>query len=179
MTVEEIFNKLVSHMVEGIMIHDEMANAYDFLGLYGFAKLHDHHHVEETCNYRRLAHYFSTHYHKLLKVDTQVRQTIIPDTWYKYTTMAVDANTKRTAVKDLMTKWVGWEQDTKKLYQDMYVELHNLGEIAAAEEIKCYILCVSDELKYAEKKMIKLATIDYNINTIIGWQEALYKKFKH
>jgi hypothetical protein len=28
-------------MVEGIMIHDEMANAYDFLGLFGFAKLHD------------------------------------------------------------------------------------------------------------------------------------------
>jgi len=41
MTIEEIFNKIASHMVEGIMIHDEMANAYDFLGLFGFAKLHD------------------------------------------------------------------------------------------------------------------------------------------
>ena len=169
MTVEEIFNKIASHMVEGIMIHDEMANAYDFLGLCGFARCHDHHHIEETCNYRRLSHYYSTHYHKLLRIDTQVRQTIIPETWYKYTTMAVDTNTKRQAVKDLMTKWVNWEQDTKKLYQDMYIELHNLGEIAAAEEIKCYILCVSEELEYVEKKSIKLATIDYNINTIIGW----------
>jgi hypothetical protein len=69
MTVEEIFSKLASHMVEGIMIHDDMANAYDFLGLFGFAECHDYHHLEETKNYRCLSHYFSTHYHKLLKLE--------------------------------------------------------------------------------------------------------------
>ena len=54
MTVEEIFNKIASHMVEGIMYHDEFAKAYDFLGLYGYAKYHDFHHFEEELNYRAL-----------------------------------------------------------------------------------------------------------------------------
>jgi len=30
--------------------------------------------------------------------------------------MAVDSNTIRQAVKDLMEKWVQWERDTKLLY---------------------------------------------------------------
>ena len=178
MTIEEIFNKIASHMVEGIMIHDEMANAYDFLGLFGFAKLHDCQHLEETCAYRKLAHYYSTHYHKLLKIDTQVRQTIIPESWYKYTTMAVDVNTKRSAVKDMMGKWVKWEQDTKKLYQEMRQELCALGEVAAALEIDCFIKDVDDELVHAEKKFIKLETIGYDIGTIISWQQHMYKKYK-
>jgi len=50
MTVEEIFNKLASHMVEGIMYHDDMAKAYDFLGLSGFARCHDYHHICELKN---------------------------------------------------------------------------------------------------------------------------------
>ena len=178
MTTEEIFNKLASHMVEGIMIHDEMANAYDFLGLYGFAKCHDYHHFEETCNYRCLAHYYSIHYHKLLMIDTQSRQTLIPENWYKYSTMDVDTGTKRTAVKDLMKKWVEWERDTKKLYQQMKQELCNIGEVAAALKIDCFINDVDDELVHAEKKLIKLETIGYDINTIISWQQPMYKKYK-
>ena len=178
MTVEEIFNKIASHMVEGIMIHDEMANAYDFLGLFGFAKLHDCQHFMETYSYRKLAHYYSTHYHKLLKIDTQVRQTIIPETWYKYTTMNVDTSTKRTAVKDMMHKWVEWEKDTKKLYSEMRQELCTLSEIAPALMLGDLLTEVDDELVHAEKKLIKLESIGYDLNTIISWQQPMYKKYK-
>lgn len=178
MTVDEIFSKLAVHMIDGIMIHDEMANAYDFLALYGFSACHDHHHASETCNYRCLSHYYSTHYHKLLTIGNTTKPGIIPDTWRKYTTMDVDANTKRQAVKMMMEKWVEWERDTKKLYQEMYTELCNLGEIAAACEVKCYICDVDDELKHAEKKMIKLETLGYDIGVIIGMQKSMYKKYK-
>lgn len=52
----------------------------------------------------------------------------------------------------------------------MYSELTKIDEIADACEIKCYILDVNEELKHAEKKIIKLETIDYNIGTIVEWQ---------
>lgn len=178
MTVEEIFGKLASHMVEGIMIHDDMANAYDFLGLCGFAKCHDHHHIEETKNYRCLSHYYSTHYHKLLKLNELEQPKIIPDTWRKYSTPDVDVNTKRNAVKDLMNKWVTWERDTKKLYQEMRQELCAIGEVAAALKIDCYICDVDEELIWAEKKWMKLETLGYDIGTILKWSSEMYKKFK-
>lgn len=178
MTVDEIFSKIAFHMIEGMMVHDEIANAYDFLGLYGFSKYHAYHHLEETKAYMCLQHYYSVHFHKLLNIDKIPQPDIIPQTWYKYSTNDVDTNTKRQAVQMLVRKWVEWETATKKLYEEMYSELLDLNEIAAAEEIKCYILCVVDELKHAEKKLVKLETIEYNIGTIISWQQPMYKKYK-
>lgn len=178
MTVDEIFMKLATHMIEGVMTHDKLAQAYDFLGLCGFAKCHLYHQMKEMKDYECLMHYYSTHYHKLLPINEIPNPDIIPQTWYKYTTMAVDTNTKRQATKTMMEAWVKWEQDTKQLYQDMYSELHNLGEIAAADKIKCYVRGVTEELKHAEKKWIKLETIDYNIGSIVSWQQPMYKKFK-
>ena len=52
----------------------------------------------------------------------------------------------------------------------MRQELYQLGEVAAAIELDKYIKEVSEELKHAEKKLIKLETIGYDLITIIDWQ---------
>lgn len=178
MTTDEIFSKVASHMLDGIMIHNEMAKAYDFLGLWGFAKCHTYHTVEEQHSYSSFQHYYASHYFKLLKIDNPQTPTLIPESWYKYNTSAVDVGTKKNTVKDLMTKWVEWERDTKKLYQEMRRELITIDEIAAALELDKYILDVTDELKHAEKKLIKLETLGYDIGKVIDWQQPLYKKYK-
>ena len=38
MTVDEVFSRLTAHMVKGFMMHDQMATAYNFLGLKGYKK---------------------------------------------------------------------------------------------------------------------------------------------
>jgi len=113
MTVEEVFTKLVNHMREGVMTHGEMARAYDFIGLEGFARMHDYHQCEEKQGYLCLLHYYSCHSHKLLKIEEIPLPKIIPETWYKYSTTDVDNGTKKGAVKELMEKWVQWERATK------------------------------------------------------------------
>ena len=178
MTIEEIFNQLASHMVEGIMYHDDMAKAYDFLALRGFARCHDYHHICETKNYRKLSHYYSTHYHKLIQLNKLDQPQIIPESWYKYTVMDVDISTKRNAVKELMAKWVKWETETKDLYQAMRQELCSIGEVAAALYVDYLICDVDEELTWARKKQIKLETLGYDIGAIIQCSEALHKKYK-
>ena len=177
MTIEEIFNKLAAHMCEGVKYHDEMARAYDFLGLWGLAKCHVSHSVEEKCGLSCLSHYYATHYFKLLQIEEPAAPKLIPDSWYKYSTQAVDAGTKRNAVKDLMNKWVEWEQSTKKLYQEMRTELCNIGEIAAALYLDKYICDVTKELCHAQKKLLKYETLGYDINHIIDQQQSLCKKY--
>lgn len=178
MTVDEIFIALAIHMQEGIKIHYDFAQAYDFLGLYGFAKCHEYHYFAETKGYESLLHYYSCRYHKLLNIKNIPVHEIIPESWYKYTTMAVDTGTKRNYTKTFMDQWLEWERKTKAFYQEMYKELYNLSEIAAANEINNYINDVDNELKHAEKKSFKLETIGYDILTIIEWQQPMYKKFK-
>ena len=178
MTNEEIFNKLASHMIEGIMIHDEMSRAYSFLGLEGFSLCHNSHHIEETHNYMHLCQYYSNHYHKLIELEEIPQPKIIPAAWNKYTTMDVDINTKREAVQAMMEKWVTWERDTKKLYQEMYQALWANGEIASVQKISCFICDVDKELEHAEKKWIQLKTVNYDINTIFHYEDAMKKKYK-
>lgn len=178
MTVEEIFNKLATHMCQGVMYHDEIAKAYDFLGLWGMSKCHTYHAVEEKQGYKCLSHYYATHYFKLLQLEEIQKPKIIPELWYKYTTQAVDNATKKSAVKELVTTWVEWERSTKKLYQEMWQELTAIGEIAAAAKLKHYICEVDKELHDAEKKLIKLESLGYDIETIIKWQDSLHKKYK-
>ena len=178
MTVEEIFNKLGAHMVEGIMIHDQMCNAYNFLGLCGFSALHAHQHIEETKCYIELSHYYTTRFHKLINLGVIENPKIIPENWYKYTTMNVDAGTRKNAVKEMMTKWVKWEQDTKKLYSEMRQQLCIINEVGAALELGDYIRDVDRELMYAEKKLLKLESLNYETSAIISCSEKLEKKYK-
>lgn len=178
MTIDEIFTKLAQHMEEGVIFHKTLSQAYNFLGLYGFAKCHVYHWFEEEHGYECLLQYYFKHYHRLINITLTELPEIIPTAWYKYNTMAVDNNTKRQAIKDLMNKWLLWEQDTKILYQQMYKELYELNAIADAEKIKYYIKDVDDELIHIEKQIIKLETIDYSINTIMSWQQSMYKKYK-
>ena len=177
MTVDEIFNKLASHMREGVCYHDEMARAYEYLALYGLSKLHICHACEEKEGYLLLSHYYMTHYFKLLQLENIPEPKLIPETWYKYTTQVVDGGTKRNAVKELMEKWIKWEQETKKLYQEMRAELIQIGETAAALYIDQYICDVDKELSHAQKKLIRLESIGYDLVEIINWQERLYKKY--
>ena len=178
MVIEEIFNKIASHMIEGIMYHDEMTQMYYFLCLYGYASQQEYQYLEENYNYRRLSRYYIKHYYKLLQIENKEQPKLILETWYKYTTMAIDAGTKRRLIKDLMTKWIEWEKKTKKLYQDMRRELDAIGETAAASFIDKYVDDVSNELHHAEQQLIMLETIDYDIVQIADWQEDLYNKYK-
>lgn len=178
MTIEEIFSKLAAHISEGIIFHDEMAKAYDFLGLWGYSKCQLYHAFEEKHGLSHLIHYYATHYFRLLQVEEIEKPKLIPDIWYKYSTQAVDTGTKRTAIKELMTKWIEWEQSTKKLYQDMRQELCALNESAAALYIEQYIRDVDNELHHAQKELIKLETVGYDIVHIIEQQEDLHKKYK-
>ena len=177
MTIEEIFNKLASHMCEGVRFHDEAAKAYDYLNFEGLYKCHIYHATEEKHGFLLLSHYYMTHYFKLLQLENIPDSKLIPDTWYKYTTQVVDGGTKRNAIKELMEKWIKWEQETKKLYEQMRRELYELGETAAALYIDTYIDDVDKELVDAQKKLNRLETIGYDLIEITNWQEHLYKKY--
>ena len=119
MTVEEIFATISSHMVKGLMIHTQLADYYDFLGLCGYKRCHEYHALKETCSYRGINRYYINHYNKLVVEQPIENPEVIPQNWYQYTRQDVDANTKRNAVKNGLDKWVEWEQETKKLYEQM------------------------------------------------------------
>jgi hypothetical protein len=165
-------------MIKGVMIHEQMADYYDFLNLHGYKRCHEYHSKCEMKNLRHLHRYFINHFNRLIEEDPIENPDSIPSSWYRYTRQEVDTNTKRSAVKTGIEKWVAWETETKSLYQKMYTEAMNIGEVAAAKKIACYICGVDKELKWAQRKHLNLLSADYDIGYILGEQDHLHDWYK-
>ena len=178
MTVEEIFSKLSAHMVKGLMIHSQMSEYYGFLGLKGYQECHKYHYFCENFNYRKLGEFYLSCYDKIIMEAPIENPHIIPETWFKYSKQDVNVNTRKSAIQAGMDKWIEWEKDTKKFYEQMYQELIKLDEVDSAYKLAEYIEDVSEELMKAKEKMIELVSTDYDIVMIMDRQDEIYKKYK-
>lgn len=160
------------------MIHEQLANYYDFLGLQGYKRCHEYHFLQETCAYRGICRYFINHHNMLIPDERFEAPDVIPSSWYEHTRDDVDIATKKNAVKSGLTRWVTWERETKKLYEQMYQELIKLDEVASACKIKELICDVDCELKKAERYWLNKEATGYDMSQIISEQKSKHKKYR-
>ena len=178
MTVDESFAAISDRMIGGIMFHIQLFNYFNFLGLKGYAECHKYHYYDENKNYVDLCNYCVNHHNKLIAEKKIENKSIIPDDWYMFTRFNVDPNIRKTAVKTGIEQWVKWERETKSMLEQNYQNLINLNEIAIAEKISEIVKDVDEELAQAEKELLFLKAVDYNISDIITEQEEVCKHFK-
>jgi hypothetical protein len=178
MTIDEVFEKIASHMIKGMMTHEQLANYYDFLGLKGYKRCHEYHFLDETITYRSVCRYYINHNDKLIKDSHQDKVNIIPDSWFTHVRSDVDTSTKRSAVKNAFELWKSWEEETKELYEQMYNVLIENEEVADALKVKCLIEDVDHELKVVEREILDLKAVDYDIIYIIEKQHCMHEKYK-
>ena len=182
MTCEEIFAKLAEHQIKGLMVHEQLANYYDFLGLSGYRDCHEYHYAKESSEYRKLCRYYVNHYNRLIPETDFNGIEVIPEIWYNHERKDVDIATKKNAIKEGLEKWVVWETKTKKLYSQMYKELIANESIASAEFLSEYIKDVDEELKEATSYWLNKEAIDYDMSVIIAEQrekEVCYSSKMH
>ena len=160
------------------MVHESLANYYDFLGLKGYSKCHEYHFFEESYMYRKMYRYYMSRFNKLLPETGLNNPNIIPTSWYQYKQENVDNNTKRNAVKTGLEKWLQWEQQTLQVYQDMYRQVLDMNEFDTCAFIKELVCNVSQELKKVKKYYLNKKAIDYNLIEIIEEQQKETKGYK-
>lgn len=177
MELQETMDKLASHMVSGMMFHEQMAEYYLFLNLEGYAKCHEYHFLDETCNYRKFCKFYTKHFQRLIHTKIEVEQ-YIPESWYKYTRLDADKSTVQSSVKSGLEMWVDWERKTKKMYEEVYAQLVEANEVDAAIYIGKLVKCVSNELEKVEAYLIKKNIVDYNISDILAEQHHKKEKYK-
>lgn len=176
MTVEEIFTRMASHMLDGVMIHEQLVHYHNFIHLPGYANFHMERCMEESVNYMRLCKFYMIHYNKLIS-NIRVRPTeIIPKSWYSYTNADIDSSTLRSSVKSGLEIWIKWEKDTQKLYQELYAELIDIGEIVSARFVEDCVCEVTNELKEAETYYFNKKVRDYDIQDIMDEQKNFSKE---
>ncbi len=170
MTVDEIYSKLGSHMVEGMMIHLKLSEYYSFLNLPAYAKFQYHRYLEESETYHKLSEYYMKNHCKLIRDEHIEIPKVIPENWYNHSKKDLDGDTVRNAVRDGLRTWVDWEKETKVLYENMYSELLDISEISDTIMVKELVSDVTDELALATQYMLNKEFTNYDMVYIIEEQ---------
>ena len=181
MTIEEIGSLVAQRLLQGSMNHEQFCNYYHFLGLQGYKAFHECHFYEENDGYRKFITYYISHYNKLIpkfSIETLSSFTIIPENWYNYTREDTDLNTRRNAIKSGLEKYLHWEQDTKRFFEDIYTQAINSKEVAIAFKIQEYLNSVDKEITQAEKELLEIKATDYDLPTVVAKQDELCKKYQ-
>lgn len=177
MTASEIFGRINAHQIEGVMLHSQLAEYFGFLNLCCYQRQQECQAMSEFFEHQKTVLYFVSRFNRLLPEAEAKDPEIIPDDWRGYTRQQVNAGAKRKAVRDAFSRWHSWEIETKKLYEQAYAELHELGEVAAACEVKRLVESVSCELERVESQRITLECLDYDLAAICAEQDKLLARY--
>ena len=178
MTPIEIWSKISEHQLAGIMMHAQMADYFDFLGLMGFKREQEYHYFVESAAMRGVHRYCINHHNKLITGGHPVNPSIIPAMWNNYTRFDVDTNTRKKSIIEAFEKWKSWEKETKNFYCNMFTECTNQGYVADANKINKLIRDVDHELKCLERRIIELRAVDYDAVYIMEIQNCLHEYYK-
>lgn len=180
MTVEEISSIIAQRLLQGSMHHQSFAKYYSFLGLQGYRLFHEYQYYCESMNYLNFSFYFLQHYDRFIpkfSIESLSNFTVIPDNWYDYSRIDMDVNTRRNAVKNGLQKYLHWQKETKKVFEDMYGQYMNISQITLGLKLKDYLQDVDKEIKKAELCLLEISSTDYDMPTVVSKQEQLKKVY--
>ena len=177
-SVDDVFAEINARQIAALMMHDQMADYFDFLGLSGYKRLHLYQYFAESKERRDVAHYYITHHGKLIPDRFEGNVQMIPESWRSANRMSVGKSTKQKAVEDGFSVYLGWEQATKDVYQKYATALREQGYVADAIFVDRLVEDVDNELERLERIITDLITSGYDPVYIVESQKELHDKYK-
>lgn len=176
-SAKEVYSAICSRQVVALMFHDEMADFFDFLGLYGFKQMHECQYCKESDERRHLKNFYMQQHNRILMQDDVEPVEVIPSDWNKYTRMDVTVPVRKQAVQRAVEQYRAWEVETKALYERCAYYLLEWHMISDFNKINGLIEDVSCELKCLEKLCLQLKAMDYDPGYIESIQEHYHHKY--
>lgn len=177
-SVDDVFAEINARQIAALMMHDQMADYFDFLGLSGYKRLHLYQYFAESKERRDVAHYYINHHGKLIPDRFEGNVQMIPESWRSANRMSVGKSTKQKAVEDGFSVYLGWEQATKDVYQKYATALREQGCVADAIFVDRLVEDVDNELERLERIITDLITSGYDPVYIVESQKELHDKYK-
>lgn len=168
---------MAAHMVEGLMIHDQLSQAFCYLRLYGYEKIHLHQYEDESRDYKDIARYYILRKGRPVSIGRVNDPGILNQSWFSTLSQDVRPSTKKQIVEDCFKRWVSWEEDTKCLYQKLYSEALSIGEVSDAAKILDHAIEVDEELVKARDVLFRLESVDFDLVVINDEQTSVYDLF--
>lgn len=176
---DEIFETIISHLTKGVMFHDKMMDLYGFLGLYGFKKMHEYQYYSESMERRKAKCYVLDHMN-LLVMDEPDEEGLnfIPQNWYNMTRHDITPEARKQYVGPSFEGYKQWEEEMKELLSYCSNELMYMGKMSEFNTIVEMIEDVEKELNHLEELILKLKSVDYDMQYIMDMQEEICAEYE-
>lgn len=175
MAVSDIFEQISTRQIVALMLHDQLADYFGFLGLRGYQALHEQRYREESAEMRATHRFYLSRFNRLLPAGRPEDPAVLPTSWRGRERAEVDASTRRRAVKDGFERWVSWERGTCQLLSQSARQLLDAGELAAADYVRRLLVDVDEERAEATAMLLELEAVDYDLGVIVPAQATLEK----
>lgn len=177
-SVESIFSEINARMIAALMLHDQMADYFDFLGMKGYKRLHEYQYFSESMERKKLNQYYINHHNKLIPDIYSGQVTVIPENWITANRISVGKSTKQKGIEEGFHQYHEWESETKSLYEHYASKLREMGAVADAIMVEKLVEDVDQELKKLERIVVDLISSGYDMVYITESQQVLHDKYK-
>lgn len=178
MTAAEIFSKINSTQLTGVMFHNDMISYFEFLSLKGFSMIQKYQYFSENVEMQNVSNYFMRHYNTFIPNSDVKQLNVIPNDWKNYVRFDVDKNTREKSVKRAFDEWRKWEHNAKKVYEKAYVDLISIEEISAANFVLDLVMDVNGEIARIEDMILELQSVSYDSVAIRDMQHPLFEEYR-
>lgn len=176
--IEKIYSMIDKHMQQGLLLHNQLADCFCFLGLQGFKRMAEYQYMNECADLRKLHKYYIDNHYKVLPIcDTEIEE-IIPNEFRKYTSFDVDENSVSRYTKLFSETWTEWEEKTKELLEHCYEKLQTMGMYSDAEFIREFMKNVEDEQKKVVRMQKQVQGSGYHAGTIHAIQRDYKERYR-
>lgn len=177
-SVESIFSEINARMIAALMLHDQMADYFDFLGMKGYKRLHEYQYFSESMERKKLNQYYINHHNKLIPDIYSGKVAVIPENWITANRISVGKSTKQKGIEEGFHQYHEWESETKYLYEHYASKLREMGAVADAIMVEKLVEDVDQELKKLERIVVDLISSGYDMVYITESQQGLHDKYK-
>lgn len=176
---DEVFECIIQHLTKGVKFHDKMMDLYGFMGLYGFKKMHEYQYLCESMERRQVKCYVLDNMNLLVKDKCDEKGLeFIPQAWYTMARGDITSDDKKRYVGPSFKGYEQWEEETKELLSYCANELMYMGQMADFNEVMEMVEDVNEEIQHLEKLILKLQSVDYDMQYVLDMQEEMEQKYQ-
>lgn len=183
MTCIELYSQVNKRLTTALMMHANMSDYFNFIGLHGFEKMHEHQYHAESIEKRKLNKKVLDAHNKLIPEIGHDKVDVIPSDWYKHTRMDIDDAVLPKFVRTALKTYREWEEETKQLYSDVCHVLFSKGMMVDYNIMNGYLMDVQCELKKLYRLCEQLNGVGYDVVYIVEMQKEVHdeydEKMKH
>lgn len=178
MSVVDIMQAVIKRKLTGVMFHDDLQTAFDYLNLHGFKREQEYRTMAEFAEFKSLCRYIINRY-EVMPCKHADRVEVNPSNIQDATSRSgISSVQKKQSIKWMYETWAEWEAETIEQLENFVTRLVVMEYNADAAKLKQLLLGTTQEYKYLNRQILEYNDVEWSLHHIYSGQEEIHEHFK-